>query len=237
MENKLEPEFQEPFTAWTTNQNPETSRTLLKAMSPAVDKAINSHVGKADPILRSHAKKIVLSSLPRYDPSQARLGTFVHNQLAGLKRIAGKQQAMLKVPERVAIDSNRLAAAELELEDELGRPPTDEEISDFTKFSPKRLHRIRTYSPGISTGRMVTDTGAPSEVGVGRSSQLWQAIVYDDLSAIDKLIYEHTTGANGKKVLANQALAKKLRLSPGAVSQRKSKIQRLLNDDRSTGYF
>jgi DNA-binding NarL/FixJ family response regulator len=43
------------------------------------------------------------------------------------------------------------------------------------------------------------------------------------------VILEHALGLHGKPVLQNQQIAKKLRLSPGAVSQRKAKIQAKLN--------
>jgi DNA-directed RNA polymerase specialized sigma subunit len=41
---------------------------------------------------------------------------------------------------------------------------------------------------------------------------------------------EHTLGLNGKKVLANTEVAKRLSISPGAVSQRKSRIQSRLDE-------
>jgi len=36
---------------------------------------------------------------------------------------------------------------------------------------------------------------------------------------------EHTLGMHGKRVLSNQDVARKLKLSPGAISQRKARIQ------------
>jgi DNA-binding NarL/FixJ family response regulator len=48
---------------------------------------------------------------------------------------------------------------------------------------------------------------------------------------------EHTLGLHGKKVLSNQEIARKLRLTPGAVSQRKATIQQLLNQEQELSPF
>jgi DNA-binding NarL/FixJ family response regulator len=46
---------------------------------------------------------------------------------------------------------------------------------------------------------------------------------------------EHTLGMNNKKVLSNQEIARKLGLSPGAISQRKARIQQLLDRREDLG--
>lgn len=238
MESKLEPEYTDAYDAWKSNESPETRRALLSSIQPAINKGIQRFAGDPNPLIRSHAKRIVLSSIPRYEPSSGKLGTYVYNQLAGLQRIAGKQNATVRVPERIAIDRQALRRAETELADELGRDPSDAELADYSKFSLKRIARIRQYVPGVASGSIRDESGNMFDPGINRDSQaLWESVVYDDLDDIDRVIFEHTLGYNGKKQLTNQEIARRLKLSPGAVSQRKSKIQKLLSENAAAKYF
>jgi hypothetical protein len=55
-------------------------------------------------------------------------------------------------------------------------------------------------------------------------------MIYDDLNPIDQLVLDYSFGRNGRPKLSTQAIAKKLRVTPGAVSQRASKIQRSIDE-------
>ena len=57
------------------------------------------------------------------------------------------------------------------------------------------------------------------------------------LRPISQSILEHTAGLHGRPILSNQELAAKLRLSPGAVSQRKAKIQEKIEMAPSAGIY
>lgn len=58
----------------------------------------------------------------------------------------------------------------------------------------------------------------------------WVDFVYRSVDPVDRLIMEHTLGLGGKPVVDSLTLARRLRLSPSAVSQRKSRIQQKLNE-------
>ena len=70
-----------------------------------------------------------------------------------------------------------------------------------------------------------------------KASKFWVELVYSDLDETDQLILAHTLGLRGREVLQNQQLAKKLGISPGAVSQRKQRIQRLLDREQQLSPF
>jgi hypothetical protein len=65
----------------------------------------------------------------------------------------------------------------------------------------------------------------------------WVELIYDDLSQLDQKILEWTLGFNGKPVLSNQEIARRLGRSPGAISQRKLAIQQLLNQEQELSPF
>ena len=240
---QVEPKYQEAYDVWRADPTETTNHQLLQALDPDIDKAIRTHAGTSNPLLRSRARRIVLDSMPRYDPGRAQIGTHIFNQLKGLKRYQGQQRNVLRVPERIVLDRNYLGGLQQELEDDLGREPTDEELSDRSGFSMKRLARIRQYQPGVNTGllqslsEMSGNADNSSPAVNQRDNDIWLQIVYDDLPAIDKKIFEYTLGYNGKQVLSNQEIAAKLGRSPGAISQRKLLIQRMLDQEAGLSPF
>ena len=63
----------------------------------------------------------------------------------------------------------------------------------------------------------------------------WHEFVYNDLNEVDKAIMEYTLGLHGIKQLPTTEIAKKLNISPGAVSQRAQRIQAKLNQREELG--
>ena len=57
---------------------------------------------------------------------------------------------------------------------------------------------------------------------------LWLKTVYDELDPYHQSIMEYTLGLNGKPVLSNLEIAKKLNRTPGAISQAKKRIEEKL---------
>jgi DNA-binding Lrp family transcriptional regulator len=53
--------------------------------------------------------------------------------------------------------------------------------------------------------------------------------VYGDLDNTNKLIMDMSLGRNGRKQTSVQEIARRLNITPGAVSQRAAKIQQMLN--------
>ena len=59
--------------------------------------------------------------------------------------------------------------------------------------------------------------------------------MYDGLDDRSKLVMEHTFGMNGKPVIDNLALARKLRITPARVSQIRSEIQKKIDSRDRVG--
>jgi DNA-directed RNA polymerase specialized sigma subunit len=235
---KLEPTYVPPYKAWKAQDTPETRAAMLKALSPVLSKALTTYGGN-DKLMSGHAKLLALKALPSYDPQRGRLDTHLLSQLQGLQRIAGKQQQLINIPERVVIDYNKLQESEKELEDKLGRGPTIGELQRQTGLSRSRIAKIRKASPGISAGSL-----APTEendlssvasriIGDDRDVQAWLDFVHDDLNPTDQLIMEQLLGMYGKPRATTKEVAKRLGITPGAVSQRTKRIQQLIDQQSS----
>lgn len=244
MEFKLEKEFTEPFNTWKQSPTPQNATTMLTQLQPAIDRGIRAHVGKqVGPITRSQARKLTLKSLKTYDPVKSALSTHVINHLQGLKRIRRNQTQILKMPERVALDRGRLDEAAKALEDQTGYEPSLQELADFTGLSLKRIGYVRQYKSPLATGMLAPQVGAGGEVAgfspaVKRDDDtIWLEVVYGDLTPFNQKIMEWTLGMHGKQILSNKEIAGKLRLTPGAISQRKATIQEMLNKQSELSPF
>jgi hypothetical protein len=226
---------------WKATPTPDRTGALLQQLRPDIDRAISAHLGQgaSNPVLLGRARRMALDALPRYEPEQASLSTYLVSQLAGLRRFQRKQTQSLRVPERVGFQNAKLLAAEGELEAELGRPPSEREIAQRTGIPLPRLAQIRRQALGERPeGSFVSPEGGTWNPAVQtQTSKLWAELVHEDLQPTNQFILEHTVGLFDKPVLSNQEIARRLKLTPGAISQRRAVIQALLDKELGLSPF
>jgi DNA-directed RNA polymerase specialized sigma subunit len=132
--------------------------------------------------------------------------------------------------------SQQLEGAETELEDQLGRAPTTDEIADHMGMSVKQIQRIRSMGHARNTGsyEAVGEEGQTDAPEVARKipEKYLHDYVLSALSTdpISQFIYENDNALNGRQTLPNAELASKLRISPSAISQRRHRILEILNN-------
>lgn len=241
----LEPDFEEAFTFWQTRPGPQANGLMLKKLDPIIDTAVRTYGGTtASPTLRTRARLMALQGLPKYDRSQAKMKTFMMNHLQGLRRLSAKENNIISVPEQVQLDSLHLSRAEAELRDDLGREPSTHELADKLGLSPKRIQYVRKLQMPASEGQVLQpmagsesdDFNEPAVKTPGKDdSRAWHRFVYESLEPTDRVIMEHSLGMFGRTVLSNQEIARKLGVTPSAVSQRKTRIQLRLDERSALG--
>lgn len=238
--------FETAFPDWKKNQTPEMNTKILETVQPIVDTAINSYVGpNASPMIRSRARLMALKSLQNYEPERGTIKTHLLSQLQGLRRLNAKSMNIISIPEQVGLDYQNLQHAENELRDQLSRDPTDDELANMTGLSTRRIRKIRDFNQPISEGMTARQTdadGGPNDAiastlpGQNTSVDAWLNFVYDDLTPTDKLIMDMVLGRNGRRRASTQDIARRLNLSPGAVSQRAAKIQHMIDQRYTHGF-
>lgn len=244
-EIRLEPEYHAPFAAWHKAPTPANASRLLGALKPTIAQGVKAYGGANDnPMLRSHAKRLALDALRTYDPKGRPLRNHVLTHLQGLQRYAAKQTQMLSVPEKVAIDKQRLDAGEAELRDLHGRDPSTAELQDHLSMPMGRIAYVRQYKPGFAQGQAEAaipgsegEEGGDPAVDQGDNTAAKVAFIYHDLDPTSQAIVEHGFGLHGRPALKMQDIARKLNLSNGAVSQRSKRIQQMLDQMEDTGVF
>lgn len=225
------------YAAWQQDQRPEMGAKLLKSLQPSIEHAVRKWTGDTNPIAMGQARSLLIDALPRYEPGKAQLSTFVDRQLQPLQRWKSRKNLGVKVQTGMVQELQQLQRAQIELEDDLGRSPSFEELADRTGINMDRLARLRKMRhPSISESMATDSDGGQSfteDQGVTDDANFWQKTVYHSLNSMDQVVLQHTTGLYNAEILSNQAIAKKLKITPGAVSQRKAKIQAMLDAEAS----
>lgn len=236
-------DFQPIFETWRNNQTPATNTKVLSTIQPVIDTALSSYVGPSPtPAIRARAKLMALKALGTFDPKAGNVRTHLLSQMQSLRRLSAQEQNIIAIPEQVGLDYQKLTEAENELRDRLSRDPSDDEVADATGLSTRRIKKIRAFHQPIAEGSTIIETGDDYADAGGIASKIpgqtdaadaWLDFVYGDLSPTDKLIMDMTLGRNGRRKTSTQEIARKLNISPGAVSQRAAKIQTMLNQQRA----
>jgi RNA polymerase sigma factor (sigma-70 family) len=205
---------------------------MAKALNPLIDKAVQTYaVGTPSPNVRNRARVMAIQALEKYDPSRQKLENYLYYQLQGLRRLSAKDQEIISIPERVRLDAYKLDAIENELKDELGRQPTADELANRSGMSLKRITHINKarygqQSEGYYLSELEGDEDSPlaPEVEQQESYDNLIKFLYDDLDPVNKQILAYSTGMFGEQKLSNSQIAKKLGVSPGAITQRMNRI-------------
>lgn len=242
--NTIEPEYETDYNAWKVDPTPATAGSLLRKVEPVIGMALKSYAADdKTPLIRGRAKRLVLDSLKTYDPTQAGLRTHLMQNLQRLSRVRQEQNNFIRIPEQRALDSFHLARASTQLEDELGYEPSDLEVADHLGWSLKRIGGSRglPHTVNESSDRFRDEEGnlgSPASSAFDqRRFKAWEGYVYHGLDPIDQVIMESSLGLNGKPRLSNGDIAKRLKLSGGAISQRSARIQKQLNAFYEAGVF
>lgn len=234
------PDFDAIYPEWQKAQTPEMNTKILGTIQPILDTAVSSYAGaSASPTVKNRAKLMALKALQSYDPQRGNVKTHLLSQMQSLRRLAAQEQNIISIPEQVGLDFQRLSSAENELRDSLSRDPTDDELADMTGLSVRRIKKIRNFHQPVSEGMTARRDGnseddtnteiASTLPNATNASDAWLDFVYGDLSPVDKLIMDMTLGRNGRRPASTQDIARRLNITPGAVSQRAAKIQSMID--------
>lgn len=238
--------FESVYQQWQAQRTPEINTQLLHTVQPVIDTAISSYAANnQSPTIKTRARLMALKAMESYDPKKGNVRTHLLSQLQGLRRLSAQEQNIISVPEQFGLDFQRLSEGENELRDRYGRDPTDDELSNHTNLSAKRIRKIRSFhQPLPESATVVENTDETSDGNVAsaipgqtRGADAWMNFVYEDLGPTDKLIMDMTLGRNGRRPTSTQEIAKRLRITPGAVSQRAAKIQTMLDKRYTQGGF
>lgn len=226
--------IQSAITRWQTGDKSAAGQ-ILQYLKPTISSALRSFAPGQQNMLNIQAAKLALSSMSTYDPSKnVQPSTHAFNALQRLNRVRRQRQNIIHVSQDTVYKFNIIQQKSAQLQDQLGRQPTTQQLADSLGMSQKKIQQITSRSNGI-----INDSSAVSQM-TGQSTFSTKNVsdkdyidyTYRSLGPIQQKIMQWSLGLNGKKMLSNIQIAKKLNISPGAVSQRRLKINNLLSQVR-----
>ena len=181
-------------------------------------------------VVLAEAYRLANKAAGSFDPKQGtKFSTHLTNQLKKLSRISTMYGTTVRLPENKQFKLQRINNAELELKDSLGRDPSLMELSEFTHIPIAQINQIKQGRAGEVNVSSLIHT----PVFINNTNDDWLHFVYHDLTDKDRIIFEHKTGFGNKPKLNNDEIAKKLNMSPSAVSNREKLIAEKIQENWS----
>lgn len=221
----------ELYDRWKRSGSPQDLQALLNQLKPVIMREVNRWAGGlARPTLETKAKVLAVKAIQSYNPAAGTaLSTHVTNQLQKLSRTVYTHTQAARLPEHKAVAMTSFNVAHEMLNSELGRSPTVVELSDHLGWSKSRTAE---FQKAFERKELLTSGEfKPSAFAVNDYQQdpMVDFVVYD-MSPDNQRLFEHITGYGGAKMLSNDELMHKFKLTQGQLSYRKRKLITLVKD-------
>lgn len=237
---KRKAENPDPFALWRKDPTPENLLKVVESHRPTIDSATRAILGDPNDLAKRRALLMAAEAVQSFDPKKGvPLKHYIQSQLSGLRRYNRRVVEAVPVPERLRREMAILHQAKEELWGRLDREPTEEELADHTGISVRQQRKAWQRSrPTLTEGQLQqrAETGdddaqefLPAVTRVDPRKEIEDYVVFD-LDPVDKLIYQSRTGYGGAPIRSNIEVAKMLKLSPGAVSQRAARIEQRIRE-------
>lgn len=208
----------ELWKTWKQTQNPSDLNKLLDNLKPLIYRE-TSKWQSSMPVasLESKGRLLAADALQTYSPDRgANVGTHVASRLRKLSRSVYPYQNIARLPENVQLKYNTFNIAQANLNEELGREPTVEELADHLMWNTKT---VANFQKNFGRSEFVESAGLAQDSSSAES--LLVDFFYRDLPPADKLLFESITGYGGKPVLSNTKLIQKYGITQGQLSYKK----------------
>lgn len=201
-------------------------RPLIQSFRPLINSESNRWAQRQRDIppaaIRAEFTNQFVQALDNYDPNRgAQLNTHIHHQLRKARRFVTSYQNPARIPENRVYKIRQLQDAEQMLDEQLGRPPSELELSDHLKWSPRQVgllqQEIRKARP---TSQFESD---PSTFTPSRQAEVLRLLPYE-LTNEERVVFEYLYGTGGKPKLGPGQIARQLGMSAPKVSRLKRSI-------------
>lgn len=215
----------EAWNKWKANPTPQNQQVLLNVLDPLITSEVNKLTG-LNPTKRSalkvRAKMLTIEALKTYDPSKSQMNTYLVGQLMKLKRFAYENAGIARIPENRQLKIREYKDAINSFNVAYDRDPTDNELASKLGWPLIEVQKMKKQVRSeIPMSLLVYN---PAIKGQDSKIQRTIELMYDSLDKRDQDIFDYTLGTHGKTALTNNDISRKLNISPGLVSQRKTFI-------------
>lgn len=225
-------QMQQLVLRWKKQKRPQDTKAIIKYLQPTIQSALHTYTPGQQNSFRIKATKLALDSLSQYDASKNTApSSFVFTNLQRLNRIRRQRQNIIHIPQSQVYLKQQIDKKIAQLQQDLGRQPNIDQICDATGMSKKKLQKLQEGSI-FSESSSINPQNNQSTFGIKDiTDKDYYNYVYSSVGDIDKKILQWSMPYKGTP-LSNNQIAKKLKLSAGAVSQRKAKLQQMMSEVR-----
>ena len=215
------------FTTWQQDPSEDNLTALFKDTDPVITAALRSFGGSNEG-LKTRAKILAVDAFKTYDPSKgAALNTHVYNHLKGLNRFRAERDVAIHIPENVRLNAEAVRKFQAEYKEDHDTEPDDIEIGDALGLSVKAVAKTRESGESPASTKETEKGDLPGQPQ--DPQKVWMDYVHHDLDAKNRKIFQWTTGYGNTQLLAKKEIARRLGISPAAISLRINKIMGMLN--------
>lgn len=216
--------------AWNKGgQTAELMQPLLQRYEPLLNRRVNEWKAPAvsPAAFKAELQRHFIDAAKTYDPARGTVfNTHVQYRIQKAKRYNAKYQNVGYIPEGQAEHIGDIQAAQNELSEQFGRPPTADEISSHLDLPTHKVKTVlRALRNDVPSSRFESD---PFEAATSRESdviRLMQRRPDEYFTPDESKVFNHIFATNGhKKITDTTTLATTLGVSQPKISRIKTSI-------------
>lgn len=176
-------------------------------------------------VIHAEHNKAFLTAVRSFDPEKGKLGTWIHKnlRLAPQRFLTTYQNPARIVETRTGHQRGLFNKAISTLDEQLGREPTTQEVSEYMGWSEPEVARAQAENRGafytsVNKYGMDPQTNMPS-----RASEVAR-FIKAELTSEELIVWEYTTGTGGKPQLRAGEIAKVMKTNPSKISRLRNSI-------------
>ena len=211
---------------WKRSRDQKAYDELKRRHSGLVYQAVNRYAASGVPLPTLEAQGWLSfdDTVNSYNPSSAaKFPTFLVINLKRIDRFVKTNQNMARIPEGLALSIGRYDRAKSKLTEDLGRDPNDKELARASGLTMSRMKQLE-----VSRRKDLFEGGFEGEGHDQNQETKGEQLlldIRDMLSGQEREAYEYLTGI-GRAKLSKFETSKRMRISPGRLSQITGNIQR-----------
>lgn len=209
---------QELFEQWKANPSKKHMGLLINQLSGVIYQEVNRQSGTLPTsALAGEAKKWAMNGIMSYDPSKGtQLSTHVANYLQRVRRLNYKYQNAARLPENMQLQFREYNSVVQELNDQLNREPTDDEVAKKLGWSKAQTVKFRNslYSDLVESA-----SDKPAEYDRFDENAILMEHLMNQLTSDEKFILDNV------KEMSSTEMAEKLGVNINRYNYIKKKLE------------
>lgn len=208
----------ELWEKWHNSRSDKDLQALIDQMKPIIMREVNKWAPSiSKSLLEAEGKKLAVEAFEKFNPNAgAQLSTYLTSRLVKMSRLVYSTQNTARVSETKALLHNVYHTGVNILSEQLGREPSNTELSDHLGWSPKKLNDFQRQA---LRKEFIESEEHPDDETAQEMDFI--DLLYHDLTPVQQKIFDHTTGYQGNSILDGKALMKKLGITQGQLSYQK----------------